>query len=104
MPSLHTSEYNTTPQQAQAVTIPMGMRLSEEYFFYLLVHLPERCSWETTFSQPEQVLCFLRRVGKLPLKKNQTKSESDFILATSGETHMPWGRGGHTFRISVESQ
>ena len=54
MPSLHTSECNTTPRQAQAVTIPMGMQLSEEYFFYLIVHLPERCSWETALSQPEK--------------------------------------------------
>lgn len=43
-PSLHTSEYNRTPRQAQAVPAPWGRRLSEEYSFHLMVHLPE-CCW-----------------------------------------------------------
>ena len=43
-PSLHTSEYNRTPRQAQAVTAPWGRQLSEEYSFHLMVHLPD-CCW-----------------------------------------------------------
>lgn len=69
MPSFHTSEYSRTPRQAQAVTSPMGMQLSQEYFFHLMAHLPERCSWETALSQHEKGVCSLRGVGKLPLKK-----------------------------------
>lgn len=83
MPSLHTSEYTRTPRQAQAVTILMGMQLSEEHFFYLMVHLPEHCFWETALGQTEKA-CVPSDVLEICLRKNRRKGGSDFTLATSG--------------------
>lgn len=106
MPSLHTSEYNRTPRQAQAVTIPMGMQLSEEYFFHLMVHLPECCSWETVLGQPEKarVLSDVLTSDENCLRKTRRKGGSDFTPAASGQTHVPHGRGGHASRVSMESK
>lgn len=39
MAPLHTSEYNRTPRQAQAVTVPWGRQLSEGVFFHLMAYL-----------------------------------------------------------------
>lgn len=52
-PSLHTSEYNRTPRQAQAVTAPPGKQLSEEYSFHLMLYLPGHCWRETVSSHSE---------------------------------------------------
>lgn len=49
-PSLHTSEYNRTPRQAQAVTAPWGKQLSEECSFHLMLYLPGHC-WRETVSR-----------------------------------------------------
>lgn len=102
MPSLHTSEYNRTPRQAQAVAIPMGMQLSGEYFFHLMVHLPECCFWETTLGQSEKASpsdglenCFC---------KTKKRGGSDFIPATSCQTHMPQGGDGHANKVSMDSK
>lgn len=103
MPSLHTSEYNRTPRQAQAVTIPMGMQLSEEYFFYLMVHLPEGCSWETALGWPEKA-CVPSDVLEKCFCKTRRRGGSDFTLATSGQTHLPRGGGGHAYKVSWDSK
>lgn len=110
-PSLHTSEYNRTPRQAQAVTAPWGKQLSEEYSFHLMLYLPGHCWWETVSSHsgmtcvPSDVslMCALGSVfWKIVFWKPGEKCGCASPPATSGWSLRSQGKEGCTFRVSIE--